>query len=457
MNAWKWLGTSNHSTQQSQVDVTEWTVNTAVARNLTYADSARSIFKSFSRASVMKVLLAEDSITMRQLLVTQLKGWNYDVTVTEDGAAAWQEFQKCHFPLVLTDWMMPDVDGLELIRRIRASERSEYVYIILLTARSQSENLVEAMEAGADDFLAKPCNPKELKVRLRAGERIIELERTLVEQNRQLKEAQAALVQTEKLAGVGQLAAGMAHEINNPIAFVSNNLSVLQRDVQAIVELVDLYNESLSVIEKTDKQRATQLRTVEADCDFAWLKENLPRLFRSSLDGLARVRAIVKNLRDFAHLNKAIVSETDVVAAVESVLAVLTSEITARELTIRRQFECQPCIYCQPAQINQALHGILLNAIQASEPKGLIEVAVSQDESSIQITITDHGHGMDKTTQQHVFEPFFTTQPVGSGQGLGLAMSYGIVQQHGGTIEFDSAPGKGTTFRVTLPKANRIL
>ncbi|MDA1231642.1 MAG: response regulator [Planctomycetota bacterium] len=405
----------------------------------------------------MKVLLAEDGKTMRQLLVTQLKGWNYDVTEAEDGAAAWQEFQKCHFPLVLTDWMMPEVDGLELIRRIRASERSEYVYIILLTARSESENLVEAMEAGADDFLVKPCNPKELKVRLRAGERIIELERTLVDQNRQLKVAQAALVQTEKLAGVGQLAAGMAHEINNPIAFVSNNLSVLQRDVQAIVELVDLYSESLSVIEKTDKQLATHLRAVEADCDFAWLKENLPQLFRSSLGGLARVRAIVKNLQDFAHLDEAVVSETDVVAAVESVLAVLTSEMTARELTIRRQFDCQPSIYCQPAQINQALHGILLNAIQASEPKGLIEIGVSQDELSIRIAIKDHGRGMEKTTQQHVFEPFFTTQPVGSGQGLGLAMSYGIIQQHGGSIEFDSAPGKGTTFRVTLPKANRFL
>ena len=183
----------------------------------------------------MKVLLEEDGLTMRRLLTAQLQSWNYDVTIAEDGAAAWREFQKCHFPLVLTDWMMPEVDGLELIRRIRASERSEYVYIVLLTARSEREDLVEAMEAGADDFLGKPCNPKELKVRLRAGERIIGLERTLVEQNRRLMEAQAALVQTEKLAGVGQLAAGMAHEINNPVAFVSNNLAVLQRDVQGLV------------------------------------------------------------------------------------------------------------------------------------------------------------------------------------------------------------------------------
>ena len=400
----------------------------------------------------MKVLLAEDGMTMRLLLSAQLESWGYEVTIAEDGAAAWREFEQCHFPLVLTDWMMPEVDGLELIRRIRACERSEYVYIILLTARSEREDLVEAMEAGADDFLGKPCNPKELRVRLRAGERIIGLERTLVEKNRQLMEAQTALVQTEKLAGVGQLAAGMAHEINNPIAIVSNNLAVLERDVQALFRLVDLYGESLPTIEQADEQLATRLRAAEKDCDSRWLRENLSHLFRSSLDGLARVRAIVKNLRDFAHVDEAEVGEMDVVAAVDSVLGILTFDCEAKQLTIRKHFDCEPSIHGQPARINQVLHSILLNAIQASEPSGLIEVGVSEMGSSVCIAVTDHGGGMDETIQRHVFEPFFTTRPVGSGKGLGLAICYGIVRQHGGSIEFESAPGKGTTFRVILPK-----
>ena len=404
------------------------------------------------RVPAMKVLLAEDGLTMRRLLSSQLESWGYEVTIAEDGAAAWKEFEKSHFPLVLTDWVMPEVDGLELIRRIRAREQSEYVYIVLLTARSAREDLVEAMEAGADDFLGKPCNPKELRVRLRAGERIIGLERTLVEKNRQLMEAQAALVQTEKLAGVGQLAAGMAHEINNPIAFVSNNLAVLQRDVHALLELVDLYGESLPTIERADQPLATRLRAAEKDCDSGWLKENLSRLFRSSLEGLARVRAILKNLRDFAHIDEAVVGEMDVVAAVESVLGILTFDFEAQQLTIQKHFDCEPRIQGQPARINQVLHSILLNAIQASEPHGLIEVSVSEAGSSVCIAVTDHGGGMDETIQRHVFEPFFTTRAVGSGKGLGLAISYGIVQQHGGSIEFESVPGKGTTFRVILPK-----
>ena len=404
------------------------------------------------RVPAMKVLLAEDGLTMRRLLSSQLESWGYEVTIAEDGAAAWKEFEKSHFPLVLTDWVMPEVDGLELIRRIRAREQSEYVYIVLLTARSAREDLVEAMEAGADDFLGKPCNPKELRVRLRAGERIIGLERTLVEKNRQLMEAQTALVQTEKLAGVGQLAAGMAHEINNPIAFVSNNLAVLQRDVHALLELVDLYGESLPTIERADQPLATRLRAAEKDCDSGWLKENLSRLFRSSLEGLARVRAILKNLRDFAHIDEAVVGEMDVVAAVDSVLGILTFDFEAQQLTIQKHFDCEPRIQGQPARINQVLHSILLNAIQASEPHGLIEVSVSEAGSSVCIAVTDHGGGMDETIQRHVFEPFFTTHAVGSGKGLGLAISYGIVQQHGGSIEFESVPGKGTTFRVILPK-----
>ncbi|MEQ9409542.1 MAG: response regulator [Fuerstiella sp.] len=401
----------------------------------------------------MKVLLAEDSLTMRRLLASQLQRWDYDVTEAEDGAAAWEAFQKCHYPLVLTDWMMPQMDGLELTRRIRESGRDEYVYIVLLTARSENANLVEAMETGADDFLGKPCNPKELRVRLRAGERIIELEHRLIEQNRQLKEAQAALVQSEKLAGVGQLAAGMAHEINNPISFVSNNLVVLQRDVQSLLELTDRFSDSLPVLEQADPELAARLRGQHAECDISWLRDNLPRLFQSSRDGLARVRKIVTNLRDFAHLDEAEFDKMDVAAALESTLQILATECEANQLTVRTRFLDQPVIDCRPAKIKQVFHGILLNAIQASEPGQCIEVEVRQENGNAIVEITDHGRGMDEVTQQRVFEPFFTTRPVGSGRGLGLAVGYGVVQQHSGAIEFKSTVGKGTLFRVRLPLA----
>src|SRR5205085_582436 len=161
----------------------------------------------------------------------------HDVTAATTGGEAWRLFEAGTFPLVVSDWMMPEMDGPELVRRIRDCPRPGYVYVILLTARTQKADVVQGMEAGADDFVTKPFDREELRVRVRAGERIVKLEHTLAEQNKALREAQAALVQSEKLAGLGRLAAGMAHEINNPIAYVSNNLSVLRRDMLAAVNV----------------------------------------------------------------------------------------------------------------------------------------------------------------------------------------------------------------------------
>ncbi len=189
----------------------------------------------------MRVLIADDSLVMRRMLQMCLQKWEYEVVEAEDGLQAWELFQRDNYALVVNDWLMPEMDGLELIRRIRSYDSSGYAYIILLTAKSEKEDLVVAMDAGADDFLVKPFNQDELRVRMREGERIVHLERTLVDQNRQLRETQAALVQSEKLASLGQLAAGMAHEINNPVAYVTNNLAVLNRDVQSVMEVLQAY------------------------------------------------------------------------------------------------------------------------------------------------------------------------------------------------------------------------
>ena len=166
----------------------------------------------------MKVLIAEDEPLSRRLLQSQLEKWGHEVTAAADGDAAWRLFQAGNYPVVISDWMMPELDGPDLVRRVRACERPGYVYIILLTSRALKEDVVEGMEAGADDFVTKPFDREELRVRLRAGERIVRLEHTLAQQNQALREAQAALVESEKLASLGRVAAGIAHEINNPIA-----------------------------------------------------------------------------------------------------------------------------------------------------------------------------------------------------------------------------------------------
>jgi signal transduction histidine kinase len=399
----------------------------------------------------MKVLIADDSRLSRRLLAASLAKWQFEVVEADNGAQAWELFQKENYPLVLTDWMMPEMDGLELVSRIRAAELPTYVYIILLTARTEKQDLVKAMEAGADDFLAKPIDQDELRVRVREGERIVRLERALADQNRQLREAQAALVQSAKLASVGQLAAGVAHEINNPVAFVANNLAVLKRDVTALVELLRLYRAEQDGAPDASTTLRKQIEQLEMACDIPWLEENLPQLFATSQAGLARVRQIVSRLKDFAHLDEAEIDRLEIEDAIHATTGLLRREIEQKQLTIVTDLAPLPLLWCHPGKINQVLHSLLLNAIQASSPGKSIYIRTKSEQGGALIEVEDHGTGIDAANLPHLFEPFYTTKPIGQGAGLGLAMSYGVVRDHGGTIHVTSEVGRGSTFRVWLP------
>ncbi|HEY7428311.1 MAG TPA: response regulator [Gemmataceae bacterium] len=402
----------------------------------------------------MKILIAEDEPVSRHLLQSYLQQWGHQVVAAPDGAAAWRLFQEEEFPLVLSDWVMPEMDGLELIRQIRGRPSGAYVYIILLTARAQKQDVIEGLEAGANDFVTKPFDRGELRVRLRAGERIIELEQALAAQNRALREAQAALVQTEKLASLGQLAAGMAHEINNPIAYVSNNLAVLRRDVPAALQVLDKYREGLEPLRGVVPDLAAEAERMAEEIDLPYICDSLPRLFERSLDGLKRVRDIIKNLRDFARLDEADFKEADLNAALQSTLEIAGHEIKKSAIQLQTQFAELPPVLCHPGKINQVFLNVLLNAVQATAPGGAVEVRTRADETAatgVAIEVQDNGCGIKPEHLPHIFDPFFTTKPVGQGTGLGLSVSYGIIRDHGGSIEVESEVGRGTLFRIRLP------
>jgi len=403
----------------------------------------------------VKVLIAEDEVVSRHLLQSYLQQWGHEVVAAPDGAAAWRLFQEQEFPLVLSDWVMPEMDGLELIRQIRSRPSGAYAYIILLTARAKKQDVIEGLEAGANDFVTKPFDRGELRVRVRAGERIIELEKALEAQNRALREAQAALVQTEKLASLGQLAAGMAHEINNPLSYVTNNLAVLRRDVPAALEVLDKYRECREQLRSVAPEVMAEAERQEADIDLPYIRGSLPRLFERSLDGLARVRDIVKNLRDFARLDESDFQETDLNAALKSTLEIALYEIKTKSIDLRTHFAELPPILCYPGKINQVFLNVLINAVQASQQGGVIEVRTRPDETApcggVVIEVQDTGSGIKPEHLPHIFDPFFTTKQVGQGTGLGLSVSYGIVRDHGGSIEVESELGRGTLFRIRLP------
>lgn len=400
----------------------------------------------------MKILIAEDDAVSRRLLQTYLTQWGHEVTQTTNGAAAWELCEYGDFPIVISDWMMPEMDGLELVRRIRSQVRPHYIYTILLTARTQKQDVVAGMDAGADDFISKPFHYGELRVRLREGERIIRLERSLADQNRTLQETQAALVQSEKLAGLGQLAAGMAHEINNPIAFVSNNLSVLRRDVSGALRLLDLYRASRSIWEAIAPEAASEASKFEMEIDLLYLQENLGRLFDQSLHGLNRVAEIVRNLRDFARLDEAEFEESDIETCLLATIGMLNHELSAKSIRLETHLSSRRRILCHARKLNQVFHNLLLNAIQACANEGRIEVRSRSEDDCIVVEFIDDGCGIDPEQLPHVFEPFYTTKQVGQGRGLGLSVGYGIVHDHGGSISVESEVGKGSTFRVRLPR-----
>jgi signal transduction histidine kinase len=390
----------------------------------------------------MQVLIADDEAVSRRMLESFLRQWGYEVAAARDGAEAWRLFEAGDMPVVITDWMMPDVDGLELIRRIRACPRPGYVFAILLTARSQKEDLVEGMEAGADDFLTKPFDRDELRTRLRAAERVISLEHNLAEQNRALREAQAALVQSEKLASLGRLAAGVAHEINNPIAYVSNNLAVLRRDMQSALDALDAHR-------RGDVAEAARL---EEEADLGYFRGAFARTCDKTLEGLQRVRDIVRNLRDFARLDEAEFKEVDLNAALESTLEIVRHELRAKEVRLETAFEPLPPVLCHPGKVNQVFLNLLVNAVQACQPGGTVTVRTHPDlNGGVVAEVRDDGCGIKPEHRPRLFEPFFTTKPVGQGTGLGLSVSFGIIRDHGGAIEVESEVGRGSTFRVRLP------
>jgi signal transduction histidine kinase len=425
-------------------------------------------------------LIAEDDLISRRLLQSNLEKWGHEVVSAPDGAEAWRLFESGGFPIVISDWMMPEMDGVELVRRIRACQRPGYVYTILLTAKTQKEELIQGMEAGADDFVTKPFDRDELRVRLRAGERIIHLEQSLAEQNRALREAQAALVQSEKLASLGQLAAGVAHEINNPVAYVTNNLAVLRRDVPAAMSVLQKYREGRESLARVAPDLAAEAARMEEEIDLAYIQENLDRQFEKSLEGLHRVRDIVKNLRDFARLDEAEFKEADLNAALESTVEILRYEIKKKEIQVETHFQELLPVLCHPGKINQVFLNLLMNAVQACEPGGEIEIRTALDADSglepseiqnpnaqprgpaprfapppeiqnVIVEIEDNGCGIPPENLPRLFDPFFTTKPVGQGTGLGLSVSYGIIRDHGGAIEVDSALGRGSTFHILLP------
>lgn len=351
------------------------------------------------------------------------------------------------------------MDGFEATNRIRKLEAatSAWTPIIFLTASNTHDNLITAIEAGGDDFLSKNWPESVLQAKMKAMTRINALRQQLAanleqltQANRNLADTQNQLLQSQTLASVGQLAAGVAHEINNPVGFVNSNLGSLQGQIEGLIEVVRAYEAADPVLAAhPGLQAAIAAAKQAADLDF--LREDIVTLMRESRDGLARVAKIVSNLKDFSRVDQADWQLVDLESGLDSTLEVVATEIQAKA-EVRKEYAGLPAVECMAAQINQVFAKLLVNAAQAIAGRGTITLRTGFDPAEVWVEVEDSGKGIPTENLKRIFDPFFTTLPVGQGTGMGLSLAYSIARAHQGRIEVTSVVGQGSRFRLTLPR-----
>lgn len=282
-----------------------------------------------------------------------------------------------------------------------------------------------------------------------ANDRLAAEQRETIALVKKMEEAQNHVLQSEKMAAIGQLAAGVAHEINNPIGFVNSNLGTLKNYVAQLLELIGAYEQCAADLNIRSERIDEARRSIDID----FLRQDIVALLDESRDGLERVKKIVLDLKDFSRVDTAEWQDADINAGIESTLNVVWNELKYKAEIVKRYGDL-PRVRCMPGQLNQVFMNLLVNAAQALGSRGTITISTASNGDTVSIEIADTGCGMSPEVRKRIFEPFFTTKPVGKGTGLGLSLAYDIVvKKHGGSIDVDSTPGAGSLFRLVLPVA----
>lgn len=512
----------------------------------------------------MRILIADDDVVSRARLAATLRDWGHELEETADGCAAWNAIIQRSPDVAVLDWMMPEMNGIELCRRVRNDAAHAFTYLILLTGRSGHDDVTTGLDAGADDYITKPFNRDELWARLSVAKRILEAnadsERLLASMSSVLiglddhgrinrwnslaervfsiparhavgkplttcgvlwsdqaqveslihseqtdtrscelrfrdasgrerllgitvttmkqgmdgaagrvvlgaditerRVLEAQLRQSQKLEGIGQLAAGIAHEINTPMQYIGDNVRYLGDSIAA---LDALFGELLALpMTPSDavRDRVASLVRLAEEADVEFLRKDLPVAVTQSLEGVAQVSRIVKAMKEFSHPGSGQKELCDLNHAIETTLMVARNEIkyvADVRLDLDRSLPGVPCL---AGEINQVLLNLFVNAAHAigdvtrdnAGQRGTLTVSTQRLEDAVEIRVIDTGKGIPESIRSRVFEPFFTTKDVGKGTGQGLAMAHAtIVGRHGGQLWFDSRIGEGTTFFLRLP------
>ncbi|MEG4838062.1 response regulator [Microcoleus sp. B9-D4] len=450
------------------------------------------------------ILIVDDNPSNLDVLSEALAGFGWEILVATDGETAIEQAEYTQPDLILLDVMMPGIDGFETCHRLKASPLTNEISVIFMTALSDIGDKVKGFNLGAVDYITKPFEQKEVLARVNLHLTLRSLTKTLADQNlllkreiedrlaaeaalhqlaqelekrveertaelsqalENLKKAQVQIVQSEKMACLGQLVAGVAHEINNPVSFISNNIPIAKEYIADLIEMTRLCQHNVtSTSEFEDKSQ-------EIELDF--IVEDLPKIIDSMALGTERLYNLSMSLRNFSRLDTSALTPVNIHDGLDSTLLILGHRLKGKgthpAIKVIKEYGELPLVECYPGQINQVFMNVLANAIDALEESTIScplcgEKQQSNDNPQIRICtemlqgdrvvirIADNGLGITPEIMQHLFTPMFTTKSVGKGTGLGLSISREIVEaKHGGKLTCISSPEWGVEFVIELP------
>ena len=410
------------------------------------------------------ILVVDDTPANLSLLTSMLKEDGYKVRPAPSGKLALKAAENSLPDLILLDINMPDMNGYDVCRKFKQNPKIKDVPILFISALSDTFDKLKAFEVGGVDYITKPFQFEEVNARVnthlslrRSQLELVDKNKKIIDTLERLKDTQSKLVQSEKMASLGVLTAGISHEINNPINFVLSSGKSVKKIVFNIVDMLREYEKI------TLENVATQLNKIQylkEGKDLDGLVEGVTELIENITTGSERISDIVTGLHTFSRLDEERKMITDIEENMNSAIMMLSHECRDG-IKVIREFQHPPRLYCYPGKLNQVFVNVLHNAVQAineKSDKGIIKVKLATEsignKNHLIIVVNDNGIGIREQDKEKIFQPFFTTKEVGKGIGLGLSISYSIIKEHNGEIYIDNHLDEGTTFKIVLPYIN---